>query len=179
MRKVLFAAVASSVVLAVAPATALARDHHRRGHHHAHRTHSRARDEHFGNPNDRNPAPGVARSAGTVASFNNGLLMITSNDGSMVSGQVTGATEIRCEQAEPEEMNHRLHVDGDHGGGGDNSDGGDNGGDHNGQNDDQGENEAMCSTANLVTGTIVRDAELTLSGAGAIWKEVELAGQNH
>ena len=48
MRKVLFAAAASSVVLAVAPATAFACDHHHRRHHHAHRTHAAARHEHFG-----------------------------------------------------------------------------------------------------------------------------------
>jgi hypothetical protein len=36
----------------------------------------------------------------------------------------------------------------------------------------------MCSSANLVPGAVVRDAELTISGAGAIWQEVELAEQN-
>ncbi len=110
-----------------------------------------------------------------MASFNNGLLTVTLNDGSMVGGQVTGATEIQCERAQPEEMNHMLHADGDHGGGGDDS------GDHNDQDDDQGEDEQgapMCSTANLVPGTIVRVAVLTVSAAGAIWNEVELAGQN-
>jgi hypothetical protein len=75
-------------------------------------------------------------------------------------------------------MEHSRHADGVHGGG---SNGGDDNGDNDGNNDDQREDEqgaAMCSSANLVPGAIVRDAELTISGAGAIWREVELAEQN-
>jgi|HubBroStandDraft_3_1064219.scaffolds.fasta_scaffold60796_2 hypothetical protein len=75
-------------------------------------------------------------------------------------------------------MEHSRHADGVHGGG---SNGGDDNGDNDGNNDDQREDEqgaAMCSCANLVPGAIVRDAELTISGAGAIWREVELAEQN-
>jgi hypothetical protein len=179
MRKILFAAVASSVVLAVAPAVAFAHSHHHRGHHRAHRTHERARDEHFGR-NDENPAPSnSAQNAGTVASFRNGVLMLALNDGSMVSGQVTDATEIKCEAVESQEMEHNRHADGDHRGG---RNGGDDNGDDNGNNDDdQGEDEQgarMCSSANLVRGAVVRDAELTISRAGAIWQEVELAEHN-
>lgn len=179
MRKILFASVASCIVLAVAPATAFARSHHHRGHHRVHRTDVRVRDEHFGSWNDENTAPNNSgQNAGTVASFSNGVLTLTLNDGSMVSGQVTDATEIKCEAVEPQEMEHSRHADGDHGGG---SNSGDDNGDNNGNNDDQGENEqgaAMCLSANLVPGAVVRDAELTLSGAGAIWREVELAEQN-
>jgi hypothetical protein len=181
MRKVLFAAMVSSIVLALAPAAALARGHHHhhRGHHRAHRTHARARDEHFGSRNDENPAPNnSAQNAGTVASFSNGVLILRLNDGSMVSGRVTNATEIRCEAAEPQEIEHSQHADGDHHGG---SNGGDDNGDNNDNNDDQGEDEQaepMCSSANLVPGAVVRDAELTISGAGAIWKDVELPEQN-
>jgi hypothetical protein len=181
MRKVLFAAVASSVVLAVAPAVAFAHSHsHRhRGHHGAHRTHERVRDEYFGR-NDENSAPSnSAQNAGTVASFHNGVLMLALNDGSMVSGQVTDATEIKCEAVESQEMEHNRHADGDHGRG---RNGGDDNGDDNGKNDDvQGEDEHgahTCSSAHLVRGIVVRDAELTISGAGAIWQEVELAEQN-
>jgi hypothetical protein len=173
MRKILFAAVVSSVVLAVAPATAFARSHHHRGHHRSHRTHARVRDEHLGSWNDANPAPNSAQNAGKVASFNNGTLTLILNDGSMVSGQVTDATEIKCETAEPQELEHSEHADGDHAGG--SNGGGDENGDNNGNNDDQGEDEQgapMCSTANLVPGTVVRDAELTISGIGATWKEV-------
>jgi hypothetical protein len=137
------------------------------------------RDEHFGSWNDENPASNnSAQNAGTVASFSNGVLTLRLNDGSMVSGQVTDATEIKCEAVEPQEMEHSRHADGDHGGG---SNGGDDNGDNNDNNDDQGEDEQgapMCSSANLVPGAVVRDAELTISGAGAIWQEVELAEQN-
>jgi hypothetical protein len=175
MRKIMFAAVASSIILALAPATAFARGHHHRGHHRAHRTHARTRDEHFGGRNDEN---GVPNDSAQVASFNNGVLTLKLNDGSMVSGQVTGATEIKCEAAEPQEMEHSRHADGDHGGGS-NGDG-DQGGASNGDGD-QGEDEngaPMCSTANLAPGTLVSDAELRVTGSGAIWKELELAEQN-
>jgi hypothetical protein len=49
----------------------------------------------------------------------------------------------------------------------------------NGDNNDRGDDEQgeeMCSTANLVRTAVVSDAELTISGAGAIWSEVDLAG---
>jgi hypothetical protein len=176
MKKVLFAVVASSVVLAVAPALAFAESHHHhRGHHRAHRTHARVRNEHFGSRSgDDSAASNSTQNAGTVASFSNGVLTLTLNDGSMVSGQVTDATEVKCEGAEPQEMEHSRHADGDHGGGS-------NGGDDNGNDDDQGEDAqgaAMCSSANLVPGAIVQDAELRISGPGAIWREVELAQQH-
>jgi len=175
MRKVLFAAVASSVAMAVAPAVAFADSHHHRGHHRTHRNHARVRDEHFGSWKDENAAPSKSgQNAGTIASFRDGVLTLTLNDGSMVSGQVTDATEIKCEAVEPQETGHSRHADGDHGGG-------NNGGDDNGNNDDQSEaahGAPMCSSATLVPGAVVRDAELTISGAGAIWQEVELAEQN-
>ena len=174
MRKVLFAAVASSVAMAVAPAVAFADSHHHRGHHRTHRNHARVRDEHFGSWKDENAAPSKSgQNAGTIASFRDGVLTLTLNDGSMVSGQVTDATEIKCESVEPQEMEHARHADGDHGGG-------TNGGDDNG-GDDQGEAEQgapMCSPGNLIPGAVVRDAELKISAAGAIWQEVELAEQN-
>jgi hypothetical protein len=179
MRKTLFAAVASSVVLAVAPAVASARSHHHRGHHGPRRTHARLRDTHFGSGNDQRGAPNDgAQDAGTVASFSNGVLTLRLNDGSIVSGQVTDVTEIKCEAVEARDMEHARHADGDHGGG---SNRGEDNGDNDGNNDDQGEEEqgaAMCSSADLVPGAVVRDAELTISGAGAIWREVELAEHN-
>lgn len=175
MRKILFAVVASSAVLALAPTTALARSHHHRGHHRAHRTHARVRHEHFGSWDEGNTASNnSAQNAGMVASFSNGVLKLTLSDGSMVSGQVTGATEIKCDAGQAQEMEHQRHADGDHGGW---SNGGDDNGDN---NDDHGQDEQgapMCSTANLAPGAIVRDAELTITGSGASWKELELAGQ--
>ena len=184
MKKVLLAAVASSVVLAVAPAVAFAHSHHHRGDHRTHRTRARVRDEHFGSWNDENPATSnSAQNAGKVASFSNGVLMLTLNNGSMVSGHVTDAAEVKCEAVGPQEMEHSRHADGDHGGGSNcgGSNGGEDNGDNNGSDDDRGEVEQgapMCSSANLVPGAVVRDAELRISGAGAIWQEVELAEEN-
>lgn len=182
MRKVLFAAVASSIVLAIASASALAHGHHHRRHHDAHRTHGRVRDEHFGSRTDTNMSPSsTMQNAGTVASFSNGVLTLMLNDGSMVSGQVTNSTEIKCEAAE-QEMEHSRHADGDHGGGS-NGGGDDNGrGDDHGDDNDQGndgQGAPMCSTGSLVPGATVRDAELAISGTGAIWSEVELAEPGH
>jgi hypothetical protein len=36
----------------------------------------------------------------------------------------------------------------------------------------------MCSSANLVPSAVMRDEKLTISAAGAIWQQVELAEQN-
>lgn len=184
MRKVLFAAVASSIALALTPAIALAQGHHHRRDHRTHRTHAPVRDEHFGSRNDENTTPSnSAQTAVTVASFNNGVLTLMLNDGSMVSGQVTNATEIKCEAAEPQDMEHSRRADGDHGGG-NNGGGDDNGGsDENGGGDDNGQGQddqgaPMCSAANLVAGMVVREAELAVSGTGAIWREVEVVAQN-
>jgi hypothetical protein len=59
----------------------------------------------------------------------------------------------------------------DHGAGnGDNGD--DNGGDD--DNAQEQENAGSCSTADLTPGTIVREAELRISSAGATWDKVAL-----
>jgi hypothetical protein len=72
--------------------------------------------------------------SGTIASFTNGVLTITLANGQSVSGQVTPATEIKCEAAENEnevenenETGDRAHA-ADHGGDDGSSDGGDNSG---------------------------------------------------
>jgi hypothetical protein len=176
MRKMLLAIVLGSAMAAAVPALAMARTHHHPRHHSARHRHTRVRHEHFGSRNDDASAPSNTPTAGTIASFDNGLLTIKLGDGSMVSGRVTNATEIRCEAAEPGEMEHPEHTDSDQGGGSDNGNGG---GDDNGDNNDRGDDEQgeeMCSTANLVRTAVVSDAELTISGAGAIWSEVDLAG---
>ena len=36
----------------------------------------------------------------------------------------------------------------------------------------------MCTTADLTPGAIVQKAELRISGAGAVWDEVELVTQS-
>ena len=185
--------VASAAVIALVPATALAqhndrRHHHHRGHHA--QVHHRTFGHDAGNQGNNLPA-------GTVVSFTNGVLTIKASDGNIASGEVTNATELRCEQQEPAGMQSHDRGRGDNGGGGDNdrgdnnqgdNDRGDNQGDNDrgdsqGDNDNDNENDndeanQMCTTANLAPGAIVQKAELRISGAGAVWDEVELVTQS-
>jgi hypothetical protein len=110
----------------------------------------------------------MADNAGTVASFDGTKLTIQLADGSTVSGTVNGDTEIECDAADMSQTSfHRDDQGGDHSGGdqGDNND-----------NNDQGDDNEMqnCDSSSLTPGTIVHEAELKLSGAGAVWDKVEL-----
>ncbi len=169
MRRILLTVIAGCAVIAVVPAAALAhgRHHsHKRHHHHAH--HARVRQ--FGHDSNQGTVQSQDQNAGTVTSFTGGVLTITLNNGQMVSGDVTNDTEIECEGAENDHSSLRSH----------DRHGGDNRGDDNGDNDqgdddnDNDENNAACSSADVTTGTVVHEAELKLSSAGAVWKKVEL-----
>jgi hypothetical protein len=136
--------------------------------------------------------------AGTVTSFTNGVLTITLTDGTVVSGKVTEQTELKCTPATPP-----TTTGGDDQGGGDDQagadeqagsesgehggpsvagqtgssqrsdfQGGGDGGD--GHDGNQGGSEESCTTAALVPTAIVREAELSLSSAGAVWEKVDL-----
>lgn len=191
MRRTTIGLSAALMLLALGPASALARHHGR--HHRSHAHHARIR--HFG---DTTNGSNSSENAGTVASFTGGFLTINTSDGP-VRGRVTDQTE--CEAPS---QSQTMHEDGDNGGGGDQS--GD--GDHSGSGDDQGEapndaneanedqneanedqnedqNEAnedrnedeaamSCTPANLPDGTVVHEAELRVSGAGNVWKKIEL-----
>ena len=166
MRRVLYTLIASALVVALIPATALGRSHHRRHHHHA-RAHHGIRHKQFGR-GDAPASPSMADNAGTVASFDGTKLTIQLADGSTVSGTVNGDTEIECDAADMSQTSfHRDDQGGDHSGGdqGDNND-----------NNDQGDDNEMqnCDSSSLTPGTIVHEAELKLSGAGAVWDKVEL-----
>ena len=195
MRRILFMLVAGAALLAILPASALARHH--RGHHQAkhHRTHhARVRHEVFGGGALRsssaakeNDAPEneAQDNAGTVDSFTNGVLTIKLSDNSTVSGRVTDATEIECQAPEPQQT---QHMDGD---GGSTSGGDDHGDDNAGanqptgeneneneaQNENENENEQSCGTSSLTRGTVVHEAELKVSSAGSVWEKVELGTQ--
>jgi hypothetical protein len=130
------------------------------------------------------PAPVASSSdetAGTVASFSGATLTIALSDGSTVSGKVDSTTEIECRST--------MAIASRHGDQGDDNDQGDDRG-HDGQsnsgpgdgrqgaddgrdNDDQDEAE-HCTTAALVPGAVVREAELSVSNAGGVWEKVEL-----
>jgi hypothetical protein len=182
MKRLTLTAVASSLVLAIAPASALA-SHHGKRHHHKRVHHARVIRKRFGdlnNPTTPTTTP-TSDSAGTIESFTNGVLIIKLNDNSTVSGKVTNDTEIECEAADNETT---MHADGD-GGGGDRSGSGDQSGGENNSGDDDGagenenenenENAQNCSTS-LTGGTMVRGAELKISSAGAVWDKVDLIG---
>ncbi|MGZ4187071.1 MAG: hypothetical protein ACXVUE_19810 [Solirubrobacteraceae bacterium] len=165
MRRVLYTLIAGALVAALIPATALGRSHHRR-HHHA-RVHHKIRHKQFGR-GDAPTTPSMADNAGTVASFDGTKLTIQLADGSTVSGTVNGDTEIECDAADMSQTNfNRDDEGGDHNGGDDNGDQGDND-----NNDDN--NMQSCDSSSLTPGTIVHEAELKLSGAGAVWDKVEL-----
>jgi hypothetical protein len=125
--------------------------------------------------------------AGTVTSFTNGTLTITLSDGATVSGQVNETTEIRCENGQPSstEQTDWQQEDSQSGPGPDDQqnredDGGQDqqGSDDQGQGDDgqdgHDENTEQCTSAALLPGAHIRDAELNISSAGSIWEAIEL-----
>jgi hypothetical protein len=149
------------------------------------------------------PTPPTGETIGKVLSFENGVLTLELNDGSKVSGKVTEDTRLICTPATPpaggdddegdqagvsggahEDSSSTLQtgtgtsasgqtsvdagvqVNADHQDGGDQS-----GSDDVGGGDDQ---QQSCTTAALTPGTVVREAELILSGSGAIWEKVDL-----
>ncbi|HUE25243.1 MAG TPA: hypothetical protein VMP89_00600 [Solirubrobacteraceae bacterium] len=174
MRRVLFVVLFGSALLAFGPASALAR-HHRSSHR---SSHHRIRFERWGsNDASQSSAPTSSnQNAGTVSSFANGVLTITLNDAnhSMVSGTVTPNTEVKCEA--PESSSDRIHADGD-GGGNTQSGGSDDNEDNNAGNAGEEQGQQNCMTALETSGTVVREAELRLSGSGASWDKVELITQ--
>jgi hypothetical protein len=197
-----------ALVLAV-PSAALA--HHGRGHHHRHHHkanahHAKFRIVHIGSmattPATTTPAttptttPPAPENAGTVASYTGGVLTLTLNDGSTVSGKVTSDTRIGCVKATPtppvggppsDEGPGDDNGQGDDQSHGDTSQGdmsqGDHGngewqqGDHgNGGDDDdeevQGTPEPPCDSSALVTGAIVRFAELRIGPGGTEFESI-------
>jgi hypothetical protein len=132
--------------------------------------------------------------AGRIASFDpaGGRLVIDLFGGDSVSGIVNGDTRIRCEDDEDHSVASASHDDGeDNSGPSDNSGPGSDssgpndevedhdadqpgepqeGEDHHGRDDD-----ANCTTAALVEGAVVEEAELELANGVATFEEVELA----
>jgi hypothetical protein len=101
--------------------------------------------------------------AGTVGSFQDGMLTITLANGGSLTAAVDDRTEIECDATPGDD---RGHDEGD--------DDGDHGDDralagHHG--DDDAED---CGTDALVAGTKVLEAELKVRDGDAVWTEVEL-----
>jgi hypothetical protein len=114
----------------------------------------------------------MSDNAGTVQSFDGTKLTILLADGTTTeTGIVNNDTEIECEAADMSSPSQTsFHRDDQ---GGDNSGPGDQG-DNNDQGDDDNNEAQNCDTSALTPGAIVHEAELRLSGAGAVWDKVEL-----
>jgi hypothetical protein len=196
MRRMIMTAVAT--VSLAAPSVALAHDgehhragerhHHHRGHHrkgHVLAFHAQAPTSSGSPTTSPGSTPADGDKAGTIASFTGGVLTITLNDGSTVSGKVTERTEIECAAPSASAADFSRHdVRDDEGFDDRGNDGsvkpgsadvehGDCPG-HDG-NDDNGHDAAEhCTSAALVPGASVEEAFLSVGSAGATWVKVEL-----
>jgi hypothetical protein len=138
--------------------------------------------------------------AGTISSFDatSGKLTIALFNGDSISGLVDSTTEIKCEGPDDNSGGEVRSRSGeeepgdDHGGqgeeqlgddnggdnsgpGSDNSGPGSSGGDNSGQSGDDDNEVSNCTTADLVTGAAVQEADLHLENGVATFDEVELA----
>jgi hypothetical protein len=130
--------------------------------------------------------------AGTIQSFDaeTGRLTIALFGGETQSGLITSETEIKCEHSEESTTASASHESGDSSGpgSGEEEPGDDDNGDNSGpgssnsgpgnHNDDENEheNEGNCTTADLVPGAVVDEADLKLANGTATFEEVELGG---
>lgn len=136
--------------------------------------------------------------AGTIASFDaaTGRLVIDLFGTDTIAGFVTDETEIKCED---ESSSASVSSEGsdsgeaepgdDNGGGGEIEPGDDNGGDDQGDNSGPGSDNSgpghdgddagdrICTTAELVPGAVVEEAELKVRNGQATFHEVELSGK--
>jgi hypothetical protein len=109
--------------------------------------------------------------SGTIASFDGTTLTVTLVNGDTLKGKVDNGTEIECESTTA--TTRHDGGDDDHGDDNQGDDNDDQGEDHHGDDDDR----ANCGTDALTAGTIVREAELHLTSAGAVFDEIELSGK--
>jgi hypothetical protein len=128
--------------------------------------------------------------AGTITSFDatSGKLVISLFGGDTVTGMVTEQTEIKCEgvddsgEASVSSDGSDESESGDDSGGSGEEPGDDNGGDNSGpgssnsgDQDDNGGEAAGCTTADLIPGAVVKEAELQLENGTATFDKVELS----
>ena len=142
--------------------------------------------------------------AGTIASFDNGVLTITLRNGQSVSGRVTADTKIECENEDDEEaMAARDGGDGNSGPGSSSSgreeenenevevenefeDGGTtttttpssnsgSGSANSGPGSENEDEDRACGTDALRQGATVKEAEAKLTSNGLVFEEIELA----
>ena len=174
MRRALTMLIASSLLALALPAAASA--HNARAHHH-HRRHHRAHTVVFSPAAAPSNTPSPAAEgepAGTIASYEGGVLTITLVDGSTVSGKVTEATFITCgcpgHDGSPGgwQGGYYGHGQGDYqpGPGPQQY--------QHGYRDADFQESSSCGVSSLVAGAKVKQAELSIGSAGAVWKLVDL-----
>jgi hypothetical protein len=219
MRRILLTSITSSALILSVPSVASASHHGKSCHQVHHAKHAscatHARLVRFGAPlatgapagsapassSDPHTAGGPSspttaeETAGKVKSFAEGVLVITLNDGSSVSGKVTEQSEIHCQVAgstgSDDGSDESEQSDGEgEGGSSDGSssaghdaraasvgphDEADGSGDEaDGSGGGQEGGSAACTTAALVPGAVVREAELRIGSSGAVWDHVDL-----
>jgi hypothetical protein len=124
--------------------------------------------------------------SGTIASFDGTTLTITLVNGDTLKGTVGDDTEIECDDSTASPTTAATREDGGGESGDDNSsapapstsgDTEDQGDDDQGENDDDQGESSNCGKDALTAGTIVKEAELHLTSAGAAFDQIELGGK--
>ena len=204
MRRIPIATALLAALFLAAPSASVAHRHH----HHAHRLgrsgrrhHTHARIERLSPPSPTAPAGEPAGDAGTVVSFEGGILKLRLANSSTVEGAVTSDTKIICAAEEATERTERA---GEHDDGGDEGGAGGEwhgegsqegspatatptqeraraswlGGGDDGESDDEEPEEPSpsCGPSSLMKGAAVRVAELFLGPSGAVFRTIVLAG---
>jgi hypothetical protein len=130
---------------------------------------------------DGDGIPDGEENAGTIASFDSttGMLVIDLFGTETVSGLVTEETEIKCEGSNEARTSSEEEPGDDNGDQGQGS-GDDNGGeedvgdDNSGPGGDDNSEEGNCTTADLVSGAVVHEADLQVANSTATFDEVDL-----
>jgi hypothetical protein len=110
---------------------------------------------------------------GTIGSFTDGVLTIDLAGGGTLTGTVNDQTEIKCETEAEDEVHNGADdpADGSDDG---TDDGTDDGGNDLDDPDEIGDADNICTTADLLPGTAVHEADIENTSAGAVFEEIEL-----
>ncbi len=169
MRRILLMTMTAATLALGAPAVASA--HHRAHAAHHHRRHHRTLVFKANSPSSTTaptttPEVPPGEVAGTIASYEEGVLKITLTDGTTISGRVTPYTQIDCgcpghDGGQGWQGGHWGQPGRAPGGQGDDEQSGDS-------------PSSSCGASSLVAGAKVKEAELSLSSFGAYWSQVDL-----